>query len=84
MFSEVVSHNQLKRFCTDFIPTVSNSLPTSKKNRTGLIVGIVVGGGVLLVLLFVAFYLIQRRKRSDPDDDEGKLLLLFLFNEIYH
>ncbi|PRQ48792.1 putative transferase, protein kinase RLK-Pelle-DLSV family [Rosa chinensis] len=56
----------------DFIPTVSNSLPTSKKNRTGLIVGIVVGGGVLLVLLFVAFYLIQRRKRSDPDDDEER------------
>ncbi|XP_040370086.1 probable LRR receptor-like serine/threonine-protein kinase At1g56130 isoform X3 [Rosa chinensis] len=54
----------------DFIPTVSNSLPTSKKNRTGLIVGIVVGGGVILVLLVVAFYLIQRRKRSDPDDDE--------------
>ncbi|PRQ48785.1 putative protein kinase RLK-Pelle-DLSV family [Rosa chinensis] len=54
----------------DFIPTVSNSIPTSKKNRTGLIVGIVVGGGVILVLLFVAFYLIQRRKRSDPDDDE--------------
>ncbi|KAM5577311.1 putative LRR receptor-like serine/threonine-protein kinase [Rosa sericea] len=54
----------------DFIPTVSHNPPTSKKNRTGLIAGIVVGGGVLLVLLFVAFYLIQRRKRSDPDDDE--------------
>ncbi|XP_024180393.1 probable LRR receptor-like serine/threonine-protein kinase At1g56130 isoform X2 [Rosa chinensis] len=54
----------------DFIPTVSNNPPTSKKNRTGLIVGIVVGSGVLLVLLFVAFYLVQRRKRSDPDDGE--------------
>ncbi|KAL6283206.1 hypothetical protein ACE6H2_014135 [Prunus campanulata] len=53
----------------DFIPTVSNNPPTSKKNRTGLIVGIVVGGGVL-ILIVAAFYIFQRRKRPNTMDDE--------------
>ncbi|KAK9949624.1 hypothetical protein M0R45_005141 [Rubus argutus] len=54
----------------DFIPIVSNKPPTSKTNRTGLIVGITVGGGVLLVLLLVVFYIVQRRKRPNTDHDE--------------
>ncbi|TQE08759.1 hypothetical protein C1H46_005607 [Malus baccata] len=33
----------------DFIPTVSNGAPASKKNRTWLIVGIVVGGRILVL-----------------------------------
>ncbi|KAI8027666.1 putative LRR receptor-like serine/threonine-protein kinase [Camellia lanceoleosa] len=36
---------------SDFIPTVSNNLPTSKKNKTSLTVGIVVPIGVVCLLL---------------------------------
>nr|XP_011462168.1 PREDICTED: probable LRR receptor-like serine/threonine-protein kinase At1g56130 [Fragaria vesca subsp. vesca] len=59
----------------EFKPTVSNKLPSTKKNRTGMIVGIVVSGGVL-ILLVLLFYIVQIRKRhnSDDDYDEGKLL----------
>ncbi|KAL5543762.1 hypothetical protein UlMin_007546 [Ulmus minor] len=56
----------------EFTPTVSNQAPstTSKKNRTGLIVGIVVGVGVIgFLLVFVAFY-VHRRKKSQLEDDE--------------
>ena len=59
----------------DFIPTVSNKPPTSKKNRTGLIVGITIGIGVVGFLsILVVFCIIQRRKHH-TDDNEGKKLL---------
>ncbi|XP_062015776.1 probable LRR receptor-like serine/threonine-protein kinase At1g56130 [Rosa rugosa] len=58
----------------EFKPTVSNKLPSSKKNRTGLIVGIVVGG-VLLILVVLLFYIVQRRKRHNTDDDYDEELL---------
>ncbi|XP_037493498.1 probable LRR receptor-like serine/threonine-protein kinase At1g56140 [Jatropha curcas] len=58
----------------DFIPTVSNKPPTSKKDRTGLIVGIVVGIGVASFLLVsLVFFVIQRRKRQSTYDDEELL-----------
>ncbi|PRQ58244.1 hypothetical protein RchiOBHm_Chr1g0357141 [Rosa chinensis] len=48
----------------DFPPTIVLNHPTSRKNRTGLIVGIVVGGGVLLILLLLVFCIFQRRKKD--------------------
>ncbi|CAI9784046.1 unnamed protein product [Fraxinus pennsylvanica] len=58
----------------DFIPTVSNNPPndlTSRKNRTGLIVGIVVAvGAVSSLSLFTIYYLAQRRKRQKRYEDE--------------
>ncbi|KAM5586738.1 putative LRR receptor-like serine/threonine-protein kinase [Rosa sericea] len=56
----------------DFEPTVSNNTPTSKKNRTGMIVGIVLGGGVL-ILVMVVFFIVRRRKRPDFNDVEELL-----------
>ncbi|KAL5061704.1 hypothetical protein RYX36_023441 [Vicia faba] len=54
----------------DFIPTVSNKPPSSKKNRAGLIVGVVVGVVVVCLLsIFAIFYIIRRRKRYDDDDE---------------
>ncbi|KAF5477354.1 hypothetical protein F2P56_004003 [Juglans regia] len=55
----------------DFEPTVSNEPPSNKKNRTGLIVGIVVGAGVLSFLsVFVVFYFVKGRKQLPLNDDE--------------
>ncbi|KAF7835228.1 Retrovirus-related Pol polyprotein from transposon TNT 1-94 [Senna tora] len=55
----------------DFIPTVSNEPPTTtdKKNRTGLIVGIVVGVGVVS-FFSVAFFCIIRRRKHCVDGEE--------------
>ncbi|GLT54427.1 hypothetical protein SLA2020_276260 [Shorea laevis] len=54
----------------DFTPTVNNKPPSSKKNRTGLIVGVVVGAGVLSFLsIFVGFYIVRRRKQLLTNDD---------------
>ncbi|KAK1588936.1 hypothetical protein Q3G72_028782 [Acer saccharum] len=57
---------------TDFIPTISNNPPTSrsKTNRTGLIVGIVVGVGLVSFLLAAILWIIRRRKRPSKDDDD--------------
>ncbi|XP_050226006.1 probable LRR receptor-like serine/threonine-protein kinase At1g56140 [Mercurialis annua] len=55
----------------DFRPTVSNIPPSSKKDRTGLIVGIVVGVGAAgFLLVFVIFFVIQKRKRQSAYDGE--------------
>ncbi|KAM6570470.1 hypothetical protein CsatB_018455 [Cannabis sativa] len=55
----------------DFEPTVSNIPPSNKKNRTGLIVGIIVGAVTFILLsVVVAFYVVQRRKKSQMNDDE--------------
>ncbi|XP_062115774.1 probable LRR receptor-like serine/threonine-protein kinase At1g56140 [Humulus lupulus] len=54
----------------DFTPTVSNKSPSTKKNHTGLIVGIVVGFAVLSVLcVLVAIYIAQRRKRAQMNEE---------------
>ncbi|XP_059669289.1 probable LRR receptor-like serine/threonine-protein kinase At1g56140 [Cornus florida] len=61
----------------DFIPTVSNNPSTTggkKKNRTGLIVGIVVAVGVVSFLsVFVVYYFVQRRKQPSSNEDEELL-----------
>ncbi|XP_052733534.1 probable LRR receptor-like serine/threonine-protein kinase At1g56140 isoform X2 [Vigna angularis] len=54
----------------DFIPTVSNEPPSNSNNRTGLIVGIVVGIGVVSFLsVLVIFCIIRRRKRQHEDEE---------------
>ncbi|XP_062170847.1 probable LRR receptor-like serine/threonine-protein kinase At1g56140 [Alnus glutinosa] len=58
----------------DFTPTVNNKPPSKKKNRTGLIVGVVVGAGVLSFLsVFLVFYIVRRRKQL-PTNDDAELL----------
>ncbi|KAK4594658.1 hypothetical protein RGQ29_018376, partial [Quercus rubra] len=55
----------------EFTPTVRNRPPSSNKNRTGLVVGLVVGVGVLSFLaVFVFFYIVRRRKLPANDDEE--------------
>ncbi|CAI9772825.1 unnamed protein product [Fraxinus pennsylvanica] len=55
----------------DFVPTVRNRPPSTKKNRTGLIVGIVVAvGAVTFLSIFVAYYLAQRRRKKKSYEDE--------------
>ncbi|XP_062118270.1 probable LRR receptor-like serine/threonine-protein kinase At1g56140 [Humulus lupulus] len=55
----------------DFIPTVSNKSPSTKKNHTGLIVvGVVVGFAVLSVFcVLVALYIAQQRKRAQMNEE---------------
>ncbi|KAH7528141.1 hypothetical protein FEM48_Zijuj05G0040200 [Ziziphus jujuba var. spinosa] len=56
----------------DFLPTVSNKPPAiKKKDRTGLIVGVVVGVGVLSFLSVLVVFIIVRRRRMAYDEDEG-------------
>ncbi|KAI9160251.1 hypothetical protein LWI28_006556 [Acer negundo] len=57
----------------NFIPSVSNIPPTSpspKKNRTGLIAGIVVGVGLLSLLSVISVLWIVQRRNRPRDDDE--------------
>ncbi|KAL5744846.1 hypothetical protein ACOSQ2_027962 [Xanthoceras sorbifolium] len=55
----------------DFIPTISNNHPVSnKRNRTGLISGIVVGVGLGSFLLVLTIFWIVRRRKRPTDDDE--------------
>ncbi|XP_030967402.1 probable LRR receptor-like serine/threonine-protein kinase At1g56140 isoform X1 [Quercus lobata] len=53
----------------EFTPTVSNRPPSSNKNRTGLIVGLVVGV-LSFISVFVVFCIVRRRKPSTNDDEE--------------
>ncbi|GAU32796.1 hypothetical protein TSUD_152450 [Trifolium subterraneum] len=53
----------------DFIPTVSNKPPSTKKNRTGLIIGVVLGVGAIFFLAVFAIFYIIRRKQYDDDDE---------------
>ncbi|XP_044468032.1 probable LRR receptor-like serine/threonine-protein kinase At1g56140 isoform X2 [Mangifera indica] len=52
----------------DFRPTVR--APTTEKNRTGMIVGIVVGVGVAFLLVLAVFFIVKRRKKLQNDDEE--------------
>ncbi|KAK7405410.1 hypothetical protein VNO78_06686 [Psophocarpus tetragonolobus] len=54
----------------DFIPTVSNKPPSSKRNKTGLIVGIVVGVGVVCFLLVLAFFYVNYKQKRHDNDEE--------------
>ncbi|KAJ9687184.1 hypothetical protein PVL29_015866 [Vitis rotundifolia] len=58
----------------NFEPTVSNTAPNGKKNRTGLIVGIAVALGVVCFLaVFAVYYFVLRRKRPYENQDEELL-----------
>ncbi|GFP87528.1 probable LRR receptor-like serine/threonine-protein kinase at1g56140 [Phtheirospermum japonicum] len=61
----------------DFIPTVSNNPPNEtakKKNRSGMIVGIVVStAGLSSLSLSAIYYFAQRRKRQKRHEDEAFL-----------
>ncbi|CAL5335388.1 unnamed protein product [Camellia sinensis] len=59
----------------DFNPTVSNNPPTpTRKNKTGLIVGIVVPVAVVTFLsTFMLYCFIQRRKRAHKNKEEELL-----------
>ncbi|XP_031119166.1 probable LRR receptor-like serine/threonine-protein kinase At1g56140 isoform X1 [Ipomoea triloba] len=65
----------------DFHPTVSNEPPfedelpsEKKKNRTGMVVGIVVGVGVVSFLsVFAVYCFVQKRKRQHTYEDEELL-----------
>ncbi|KAH7855312.1 hypothetical protein Vadar_023582 [Vaccinium darrowii] len=55
----------------DFVPTVSNKPPTSsKKSKTGLIIGIVVSVGVISFLSILALcWFIHQKRRSHRNED---------------
>ncbi|KAL7217551.1 hypothetical protein ACSBR2_010917 [Camellia fascicularis] len=61
----------------DFIPTVSNKPPTpTSKNKTGLIVGIVVPVAVVTFLsAFMLYCFVQRRKRAHRNEEEELLAI---------
>ncbi|KAJ9562947.1 hypothetical protein OSB04_008107 [Centaurea solstitialis] len=59
----------------NFTPTVNNRPPSKKKNRTGLIVGILVPLAVVSFLALLALYIfLQRRKRRDTSDNYEEFL----------
>ncbi|GLT51821.1 hypothetical protein SLA2020_252030 [Shorea laevis] len=53
----------------DFKPTVSNKPPSSSKNRTGLIVGVIVGVGVVSFLFLTALFIFGRRPKTNEDEE---------------
>ncbi|GLT87780.1 hypothetical protein SLE2022_058420 [Rubroshorea leprosula] len=53
----------------NFKPTVSNKPPSSSKNRTGLIVGVIVGVGVVSFLFLAAFFIFGRRPKTNEDEE---------------
>ena len=62
----------ITKFYTDFEPTLPNTAPNGKKNRTGLIVGIAVALGVVCFLaVFAVYYFVLRRKKPYENQDEG-------------
>jgi len=59
------------------VPTVSNKPPSSKKNRAGLIIGIVVGVGAVCFLAVFAIFYINRRRKLYSDDDGNEILSIY-------
>ncbi|KAH0895282.1 hypothetical protein HID58_057711 [Brassica napus] len=55
---------------SDFTPTVGNRPPSKGKNRTGTIVGVIVGVGLLSILAGVAIFIIRKRRKRYTDDEE--------------
>ncbi|XP_035543728.1 probable LRR receptor-like serine/threonine-protein kinase At1g56140 isoform X3 [Juglans regia] len=75
------------RVTPDFQPTVSNTPPTRKKNRTGLIVGITVGGLISFLAVFAVLCILQKRKRRHANKNEELLgidarLYTFSYSEL--
>ncbi|CAD5315696.1 unnamed protein product [Arabidopsis thaliana] len=54
----------------DFTPTVGNKPPSKGKNRTGTIVGVIVGVGLLSILAGVVMFTIRKRRKRYTDDEE--------------
>ncbi|CAH2066548.1 unnamed protein product [Thlaspi arvense] len=54
----------------DFTPTVDNKPPSKGKNRTGVIVGVIVGIGLLSIFVGVAIFIIRKRRKPYTDDEE--------------
>ncbi|KAL1221494.1 putative LRR receptor-like serine/threonine-protein kinase [Cardamine amara subsp. amara] len=54
----------------DFTPTVGNRLPSKGKNRTGTIVGVIVGVGLLTIFVGVVIFIIRKRRKRYTDDEE--------------
>ncbi|RID74824.1 hypothetical protein BRARA_B01903 [Brassica rapa] len=54
----------------DFTPTVSNKPPSKKNNRTGVIVGVIVGVGLFSFLAGVVIFTIRQRRKPYTDDEE--------------
>ncbi|KAL7103216.1 hypothetical protein ACP275_08G166400 [Erythranthe tilingii] len=59
---------------SDFPSTVSNNPPGSKKNHTGLIVGIVVAVAFVSFLSLGAVYYVYRRRKKQRDFEDEELL----------
>ncbi|GLT87790.1 hypothetical protein SLE2022_058510 [Rubroshorea leprosula] len=53
----------------NFKPSVSNKPPSSSKNRTGLIVGVIVGVGVVSSLFLAAFFIFGRKPKTNEDEE---------------
>ncbi|CAN7119866.1 unnamed protein product [Brassica rapa subsp. narinosa] len=71
-FSSVPWYNVVKM---DFPPTVDNKPPSKGKNRTGIIVGVIVGLGLLSILAGVGIFIIRKRRKPT-------VLLLFFLAEL--
>ncbi|KAJ0086079.1 hypothetical protein Patl1_06832 [Pistacia atlantica] len=57
----------------DFEPTVRPPSLKTQKNKTGLIVGMVVGVGVVFLSVLAVFFIVQEEKRPQSDDDDELL-----------
>ncbi|KAJ0734105.1 putative Malectin domain-containing protein [Helianthus annuus] len=65
----------------NFRPSVSNTPPSTKKNRTGLIVGILVPIAVVSFLSLLALYIFRQRKKKQylSDNYEGNFFSGYFF-----
>ncbi|VVA94792.1 unnamed protein product [Arabis nemorensis] len=54
----------------DFTPTVANKPPSNGKNRTGTIVGVIVGVVLLSIVAVVVVFIIRKRRKRYTDDEE--------------
>uniref|UniRef100_M4CUL3 non-specific serine/threonine protein kinase n=1 Tax=Brassica campestris TaxID=3711 RepID=M4CUL3_BRACM len=54
----------------DFRPTVDNKPPSKGKNKTGIIVGVIVGLGLLSILAGLGIFIIRKRRKPYTDDEE--------------
>ncbi|XP_024008133.1 probable LRR receptor-like serine/threonine-protein kinase At1g56130 isoform X2 [Eutrema salsugineum] len=54
----------------DFTPTVDNEPPSKGKNRTGIIVGVIIGVGLLGIFAGGFIFIILKRRKPYTDDEE--------------
>ena len=52
--------------------------PSKGKNRTGIIVGVIVGLGLLSILTGVGIFIIRKRRKPYTDDEGNKNSFFFL------